>query len=171
MGLFDKILSAVDNPEQEASADGLGSILDTVQQLASNHETSPTALQSAMSIVGNYTRSALQEKSSTEGEGAVEQIISQFGGTQANNQVVQMLFNTPQMENMLGEVGNKTGIPESVIQTMLPTLVPLVLNFLKTGSSNSLTSNPILRSFLDADGDGDVDLADAMQMMSKHLNR
>ncbi len=154
MGLFDKILSAVDNPEQEASADGLGSILDTVQQLASNHETSPTALQSAMSIVGNYTRSALQEKRSTEGEGSVEQIISQFGGTQASTQVVQMLFNTSQMQNMLGEVGNKTGIPESVIQTMLPTLVPLVLNFLKTGN-----------------GDGDVDLADAMQMMGKYLNR
>ena len=62
MGLFDNILSAIDNPEQEASSDGLGSILDTVQDLASNNQINPASLQSAMSIVGNYTRSALQEK-------------------------------------------------------------------------------------------------------------
>ncbi len=116
MGLFHNILAAIDNPEQEASPEGLGSIFDTLQDLASTNQINPVALQSAMSIVGNYTRSA--------------------------------------------------------IRTMLPVLVPLVLKLLKTGnnSANSLNSNSVLNSFLDADGDGDVDLADAMKMTAKYLN-
>ena len=56
---------------------------------------------------------------------------------------------------------------------MLPVLVPLVLNFLKTGthSRNPLGSNPVLSGFLDTDHDGDVDVADALQMASRHLKK
>jgi hypothetical protein len=53
---------------------------------------------------------------------------------------------------------------------MLPTLVPLALNFLKTGN-NGQGSNSVLSSFLDADGDGSFDMGDAMQMASGFLNR
>jgi hypothetical protein len=56
----------------------------------------------------------------------------------------------------------------------LPTLVPLALNFLKTGNSAQNpgnSSNSVLNSFLDADGDGDVDLGDALQMAGKYLNQ
>ena len=114
-----------------------------------------------------------RKKRNTEGEGTVQDLISQFGGTQPSNQVVNMLFKMPQVNNMVGEVAEKVGIPESVVQTMLPMLVPLVLNLLKTGnnSANSLNSNSVLNSFLDADGDGDVDLADAMKMTARYLNK
>jgi hypothetical protein len=53
-------------------------------------------------------------------------------------------------------------------------LIPVVLNFLKMGGSaeNPLQGgNPVLSSFLDADGDGDVDIADAIQLGSRFFNR
>ncbi len=56
---------------------------------------------------------------------------------------------------------------------MLPILVPLVLNFLKTGNDkrNIQGNNPVVSSFLDSDGDGDVDLKDAINMASRYLAR
>ena len=39
MSLFDQIRGAIDNPNQQASSSQLGTILDTVQQLSSNHNT------------------------------------------------------------------------------------------------------------------------------------
>lgn len=171
MGLFNQIINAVNNPEQEASSNQLAGIVGTVQQLSNNYQTNPAAMQSAMSIVGNFTRSALQEKRTNQGEQQVQQIINQFGGTQANAQVLQMLFSSNQLQQMTQEITNKTGINSQVVQSMLPSLVPLILNFLKTGanSQNPLGTNSVLNSFLDADGDGDVDIADAMQMASKYL--
>jgi hypothetical protein len=60
-----------------------------------------------------------------------------------------------------------------MIQSMLPMLVPLVLKFLQTGNNTQggQGGNPVLNTFLDADGDGDVDIADAMQLASRHLGR
>jgi hypothetical protein len=56
---------------------------------------------------------------------------------------------------------------------MLPILVPLVLKFLQSGNNtqNPQGSNPVLNTFLDADGDGDVDIADAMQMAGRYMGR
>jgi len=168
MGLFDLVQAAIADPNQEGNPNQLASIINTVQQLSSSTQTEPTAVQSAMAIVGNYTRSALQEKRETEGEGQVEEIINQFAGIQPNNQVVNLLFSTPMVQQMVGEIGGKTGMNSALIQSMLPQLVPLVLNFLKTGTG-SLGSNPVLKAFLDSDRDGDVDMVDLMNLASKYL--
>lgn len=173
MSIFNQILSAIDNPEKEASTNQLGSILDTVQQLSGNHQANPDAIQSAMSIVGNYTKSALQQQRSQGGITQVNQLINQFGGTQANSQALSALFDSSQVQNMIQQISLRTGLNAGTIQGMLPILVPLVLNFLKTGNdkNNLRGNNPVVSSFLDADGDGDVDLQDAMNMASRYLAR
>ena len=51
----------------------------------------------------------------------------------------------------------------STIQQLLPSLVPLILSFLQSGG------NPLLNQFLDTDGDGDVDIADAIKLASRFL--
>jgi hypothetical protein len=173
MGLFDGILSAIGNAEQLGSSDQLGSILDVVGQLSNTAQTDPAALQSAMSIVGNFTRTALQEQRNNGGEEQVNQIVNQFGGTNSSSEVVNMLFSNPQIQQIANEVESRTGINAQTVEQMLPTLVPLVLNFLKSGaaSGSSITSNPLVQQFLDADNDGDVDLSDAMNMAQKYLGR
>lgn len=180
MSLFNQILDAVNSPEREASSNQLNGILDTVQQLSSNYNTNSANLQSAMSIVGNFTRSALKQKRDREGTGAVNQIVNQYGGNRASSQAISTLFSTPQLQQMIGQISSRTGLDARTIQTMLPILVPMVLNLLKTGnrkpSSQALANattenNSVVDRFLDADGDGDVDIADAMTLSSRYLGR
>ncbi len=173
MSIFNQILSAISDPQKEASTNQLGSILDTVQQLSGNNQASPDAVQSAMSIVGNHTKSALREKRNQGGASQVNQIINQFGGTGANSQVLSTLFNSSQLQSMVQQISGRTGLNAGTIQSMLPILVPLVLNLLKTGNSTNdmQGNNSIASTFLDSDGDGDVDMGDAMKMASRYLGR
>ncbi|MGK7948050.1 MAG: hypothetical protein AB4368_04410 [Xenococcaceae cyanobacterium] len=175
MSLFKQILSAIDSPELEANPDRLNSILGMVQQLSSSNSNNANYndLQSAMSIVGNFTRSALQEKRRQQGTNQVQQIINQFAGTQASPLAVQTLFNNAQIQNTIATISQKTGLNQQTVNSLLPLLVPLVLNFLKTGNNphNTQAANPVLNNFLDADGDGDVDIADAMNMVSRYLGK
>ena len=173
MGIFNQILEAIDSPEREASDNQLGSILDTVQQLSGSYQANPSAVQSAMSIVGNYTKSALQQQRRQGGASQVNQMLSQFGGTQASPQVLSSLFGSSQLQSMITQITSRTGLNARTIQSMLPILVPLVLNLLRTGNnkSNVQSGNPVLNSFLDSDGDGDVDISDMMSLASRHLGR
>ena len=172
MSLFNSILGAIDNPDRTASPDGLGAILNTVQSLSQANQANPENLQSALSIVGKYVRSSLQEKRNSEGEPSAQAIVNQFSGTSPSPQVVQMLFSHPQVEQIAGEVEKKTGLSATMIQAMLPSLVPLVLQFLQSGTdTRNPQNNAVLTAFLDADGDGDVDIADAMQMASRYLRQ
>jgi hypothetical protein len=173
MGLFDQILGAIDNPDQQASPGQLGEILSTVQQLSNNANTDPSTIQNVLSVVGGYARSALQQKRATEGEQQTQEFVNQFAGTHPSTQAVNLLFNAPQIQQIVQQVAGRTGLGADTIQAMLPILVPLVLKFLQTGNntSNPQGSNPVLNSFLDADGDGDVDIADAMKMAGRYFGQ
>jgi hypothetical protein len=173
MGLFDHVLGAIANPNQQASPGQIGEILSTVNQLSNNANTDPSTIQSVLSIVGNYARSALQQKRQNEGEQQTQGFINQFGGTNPSTQAVQLLFSTPQIQQIVQEVAQRTGLSSGTIQAMLPILVPLVLKFLQTGNNTQQAqgSNPVLNSFLDADNDGDVDIADAMLMAGRYMGR
>jgi len=174
MSIFNQILNAINDPQKEASNNQLGSILDTVQQLSGSYQANPSAVESAMSIVGNYTKSALRQQRNQGGEAQINQMLSQFGGTQASPQVLSALFGNSQLQSMIAQIASRTGLNARTIQSMLPILVPLVLNLLRTGNNKNNVrggSNPVLNSFLDADGDGDVDISDMMSMASRHLGR
>ncbi len=173
MSLFNAILSAIDNPNLLANSGQLAGILNSAQQLSSSYRSDPSIVESAMSVVGKYVRSSLQEKRNSGGEAQAQALVNQFSGTQPSTQAVQALFSNPQIQNIIQEVENRTGLDASKIQGMLPMLVPLVLNFLKTGTnkSNPQGANSVLSNFLDADGDGDVDMMDAIQMASRYLQK
>ena len=173
MSLFEQIINAIDNPTQQASPSQLGDIVGTVQQLSNNANTDPSTIQSVLSIVGGYARSALQQKRDNEGQEQTQDFVNQFGGTNPSNQAVQLLFGTSQVQQISQEVERRTGLSAGTVQAMLPILVPLVLKFLQTGSNsqNPQGANPVLNTFLDADNDGDVDIADAMRMAGRYLGQ
>jgi len=172
MSLFNTILGAIDNPNLQANTGQLGDILNTVQQLSQSYNSNPEAIQSAVSVASKYVRSSLQQQREEGGEQQAQTLIEQFSGTQPSAQAVLALFSQPQIQAMVEEVERRTGLSASTIQAMLPSLVPLILKFLQTGSAtnNASGSNPVLNQFLDTDGDGDVDFMDAMQMASRYLN-
>ncbi|MGI2902626.1 DUF937 domain-containing protein [Tolypothrix sp. VBCCA 56010] len=174
MGLFDQIIGAVANPNQQGNIGQIGSIINTVQQLSNSTGADSNTMQSVFSIVGGQVRSALQHKRETDGNEAAEAVVNQFGGTSPNPSAVASLF-SPGMQQQVAEmVAQRTGLDANMIQQLLPMLVPVVLNVLKSGANARNPQgggNPVLNSFLDADNDGDVDIADAMQMATRYMGR
>ena len=174
MGLFDQIIGAVSNPNQQASLGQLGSIINAVNQLGNATGTNPSTIQSVVGVVGNYVRSALQQKQASEGNEATQALVNQYAGTSSNPQAVSSLF-PPQMQQQVAQVASQnTGLDAGTIVQLLPVIVPIVLNLLQSGANtqNTQTSgNSVLNSFLDANGDGNVNVADALQLFSKYVGR
>jgi uncharacterized protein YidB (DUF937 family) len=177
MGLFEQILGAIDNPNQQASSNQLGNILNVVQQVGGSQGLDASSTQAMLSVVGGYVRSALQEQRTTGGEQRVEAIVNQFGSTNASPEALTTLFSPAQQQQLANAVAQRTGIDANTVQSVLPVIVPVVLNLLKTGSSapaaqgGSTGTNSVLNTFLDADGDGDVDLGDTLSMASRYLGQ
>ncbi|MGL5065446.1 MAG: DUF937 domain-containing protein [Microcoleus sp.] len=173
MGLFDQILSAIDDPNQQANPNQLGGILGAVEQLSGSQGVDSGTTQLVMSVLGSHVRSALQDVRSNSGDAQAQEIVNQFSGTNPNSQAVQALFGG-QIGQVVEAVCQRTGLNSETVQAMIPVLVPLVLNLLQTGSNTQNPNqggNPVLSAFLDGDGDGDVDITDAMSMAGRFLNQ
>ncbi len=173
MSLFDQILSAVVNPQQQASPDQLGGMLSMAEQLGNRHGVAPGTTQMMMSTVGNYVRSSLQDKQSSMGGDQVQSLVNQYGGLGSNPDAVQAVFSQDQQQQVTDDLSQKTGLNAGTIQAMLPALVPIVLNLLQSGSNpqNAQAVNPVLNTFLDSNHVGNVDLGDLMGMAGQFLKQ
>jgi hypothetical protein len=169
MGLFDQVVGALNNPNQQASTDQLSSILNVVQQVAGQQGLNAGTTQTMMSVVGKHLRTALQEQQSQGA--ATEDLVSRFSGTQTNPDAVSAIFSNQELQATIAEVAQKTGINPQTVQSLLPMLVPTVLNLLQTGAAkeSGQGGNSVLATFLDSDRDGDFDIGDAMSMASRFL--
>ncbi|MBW4608073.1 MAG: DUF937 domain-containing protein [Hassallia sp. WJT32-NPBG1] len=174
MGLFEQIIGAVANPNQQGNIGQIGNIMNTVQQLSNTTGADSSTMQSVFSIIGGQVRSALQQKRNTDGNEAAEAVVNQFGGTSPNPSAVASLFSSGMQQQIVQTVAQRTGLDANMIQGLLPIVVPIVLNVLKSGANARNPQgggNSVLNSFLDADNDGDVDIADAMQMANRYMGR
>lgn len=170
MGLFDQIVSAIDNPALQANTGQLGDILNTVQQLSQQQGMNKGATQDVMSLLGGHVRSALKSQPT----GQAQALVNQYSGTRANGDAVNALFSSQQQQQIVQEISQRTGLNSNVIQGLLPVLIPVVLNLLHSGTSQKApgqSGNPVLNQFLDSDGDGDVDVADALRLAGNFLGQ
>ncbi|MEM9162334.1 MAG: DUF937 domain-containing protein [Cyanobacteria bacterium P01_F01_bin.4] len=170
MGLFDQVLSAVQDPNRQASMGQLGQILSTAQQLGQANNTDSNTMQQAASVLGGFVRSSLKDTRATQGPAAAEALVQQ-GATDGTG-VLPKLFNAGQQQQLVQVLSQKTGLNAGQVQAMLPMLIPLVMRLLNQGSTKASpqpegsagASNNVLSAFLDADGDGDVDMGDMLGM-------
>jgi hypothetical protein len=169
MALFDELLGAINNPNQQASPDQLGSILNTVQALGGQTGAADDVSQLLMSVVGSQVRQSLQNA----GPQQAVSWVDQFGGMGANPSAVETVLGMAGQQQVVQEVISRTGLDPSMVQSMLPMLVPLALQLLKGGAASpgggADAGNPLLNAFLDGDGDGDVDLGDMLGMAGQFL--
>jgi len=163
MGLFDQILGAVSNSNQPGGLDNLVNIAMTVKQLGNGVGADSSTMQSVLSVVGKQVQSSLQAKQATDGSESVQELVNQFAGTSANLEAVNSLFSPGTQAQLAEDAAQGTNLDVNTIQQLLPTLIPLVFSFLQSGG------NPLLNKFLDVDGDGDVDIADAIKLASRFL--
>ncbi|MEM8779490.1 MAG: hypothetical protein AAGF26_11590 [Cyanobacteria bacterium P01_G01_bin.49] len=173
MQLFDQIISAINEPTKQASTTQLGTIINTVEQLSQGLGVEDKNTQTVTSIVGKYVRAALKEKQQSNGTEATEAVIDKYSGTSANLEAVQALLSPQQHQKMSQEASSSTGLNREIIESMLPTLIPLVLNFLNSGATKGQgqVGNTVLKGFLDTDSDGDVDISDALSLAKGFLSR
>jgi hypothetical protein len=175
MGLFDQVMKAVADPSRQASASQLTNILGAAKQISQQNNTDSDTMQQAMSVIGGFVRNSLNEKRQAEGEGAAQALIEK--GAANGAAVIPQLFNNAQMNEMVSAVAQKTNLNTNQVQGILPMVLPLVMQFLNTGSRKqgapgaapASGGNPILTAFLDGDGDGDIDMGDMMGMAGKFM--
>lgn len=172
MSLFDQILSAIDNPNQQASPDQLDHVLAGVQQVSGQYGVSPSVTQMLLTMVGNQVRSSLQQRRNSQSMEQTQATVNQYSGTTPNTQAVQELLSPMQQQQLTQSAAQQTGLNAGTIQAMLPILVPLVLNLLQSGASTHgpQSVNPILNTFLDSNQDGTVDMGDVVGLAGRFLS-
>ncbi|MBM0743881.1 DUF937 domain-containing protein [Phormidium sp. CLA17] len=184
MGLFFDVLSAVNNPNQQASIDGLSSMSSAVQQLASKNGLDAAATQSLLSAAGSALRPVLQQQAAAVGGASqLAGMISQFAGAnggmmgQASSgnfslSALQSIIPAEMQQQLINSISQKTGMNTGMVQTVLPSVLPIVMNFFNMGAPapGSRGGNLLLSAFLDSARDGDTDLGDVMKFAGRFLN-
>ena len=161
MSFLDNIVNTVAKSTTGSSGFDLGALA----QLATNTGANQSTMTSALSVVGNYLAKSLKAKKA-EGENP-EELMKQYSGNQPNPQAVDSIFSAGQKKE-LGEKLESQGVLSSNVSQVLAALVPIGLQFLQSMNKEG-SGNTMLKSFLDSDGDGDLDLADAMNIAGKFM--
>lgn len=177
MGLFFDVLSAINNPNQNASVDQLSTVTNSIQQLAASHNVEPSTMQSVLSGLGGVLQPALQQQAASGGLGGLLGQLGSLGGLAggltgassgaANLGPLSSLL-TPQV---IEAISQRTGINANTIQSLLPALIPIVLQLLNLGASKTggATANPLLSNFLNG-GQGQTDLGEVFKFANRFLN-
>jgi hypothetical protein len=174
MALVDMLLNAMNDPNQQGSSNELSSLANAAQTMGSNYGLDPATTQTVLSLVGTHVRSALQQQRDTGGAEQAQSLVNNYSGFSPNAQAVQALFPPQWQAEIIQQVSQRTGLDSGMIQAMLPLLIPVILNLLKMGSNSQnpqQAQNPVLNNFLDTDGDGDVDIADAFGLAGRYLSK
>ena len=196
MGLFFDVLSAVNNPNQQANVGQLGSLVSSVQQLSSQTGMDPGTTQNVLSAVGQFIQPALQQQGAAMGGQQLSNLVGQIAGAGAmgnmmgggNNPLgglmgqvaggggaaaLQGLLPGSMQQEMAQVVAQKTGLDPTMVQSMLPALIPVVMNLLHMGATKPGApggGNPLLSAFLDGNRDGNTDLGDVMNFATRFVN-
>ena len=80
MGLFFDVLSAVNNPNQQASVGQLGALLGSVQQVSQQTGLDTGTTQNVISALGGALRPVLQQQSSEMGGSQLAGMLGQLAG-------------------------------------------------------------------------------------------
>lgn len=172
MGLFFELLSAINSPNQQGSADQLSTLMNTVQQLGAGRGINAPTLQTALSAVGSFIQPALKQQSSTVGDRSLNQLVGQLSDPSAGTGALQSLL-TPQIQQqMVQSVSQTTGLSSNTLQMLLPGLLSTAMGFLNMGATKpgASGSNPVLGAFLNGDREGDTDLGTVFKFASRFLD-
>jgi hypothetical protein len=167
MSMFFEMLSAINDPHRQGSVDQLGQIMSGISKMQQQQNLDSGTTEKLMSAVGPILQNALQQQA---GQGG----LSNLAALATNPKGLQGLM-TPEMQSQIAQgVAHKTGLPANTIQSIVPMLIPLVMQFFQMGSSkpgqNGNSSNRILDTFLKGNAQGGTDLGDVMKFAGRFLN-
>ncbi len=186
MGLFDAIIGSISDPNQKTQSSDLAGMLQGIQALAGQQGTSEGSMQQVISALGNHVKTGLNQVHADESPETADLMVEQLSAQgQASPDMLERLFGGQGGQQQVAEdVSKKSGIDPQMIMSLLPVVLPIIMNLLKSGGpagggsqaaattpqSGGSSMNPILQSFLDSDKDGDVDLGDVIKMAGPFLS-
>lgn len=172
MSLFFDVLSSINNPNQQGSIDQLSSVMTSVQQLAGSQGMNTDQMAGILNALGNALQPTLKEQAAAMGTSQLEGMLGKLSGAGGTAALAAAI--PPQMQQQLIEaVAQKSGLNASLIQTMLPKLLPVVIGLLGMGAAKPGTvsgGNPLLKTFLDAGAPNSTDLGTVVKFAERFLN-
>jgi hypothetical protein len=175
MGMFFDVLSAINNPNQQANISHLETMTNAVQKIATDNGLPAGQMPGLLSAVGSAVIPALQQKAGGSGN-PLEQVLGQVlgggigGGIGAS--ALQSLFPSQAQSQMIEGIAQKTGLSTGMLQAAVPALLPVVMNFLNMGANKPGHSggNPLLSAFLGGGQNSGAELGNVLSMASRFLN-
>jgi hypothetical protein len=174
MSLFFDILSSINHPEQRGNIEQLTAVAAQAEQLAAEHNLDAPTLQALVTGLGRSMQSTLKTLPEVEPHG-MGQIVKMGQMSQwlpdlnppvnslqvASNQAAsnQAVWSADRQKALAREIAQQTGVPISLVESMLPSLLSLILGLLNMGTIKSVArvTNPLLNRFRDDQGNlGDV---------------
>jgi Bacterial protein of unknown function (DUF937) len=166
MSLFFDVLSAINNPNQQANISHLETMTSTVQKVAGDHGIPSSQMPTILSAVGSAVLPALQQKAGGGGNP-----LEQMMGGALGNAALQNLLPAQAQTQLVEGLAQKTGLNASMLQSMVPALIPIVMGFLNMGANKpgQPGGNPLLSAFVGGD-QGGSDLGNVLTMANRFLN-
>ena len=188
MNFFDVLVSSIQDPQagtQKSDLEGLlGALTGATRQGAPSQMPSGAA-EGLAGAIGNVLKPALREAGQSGGMQGIDALLGSLTQNANSPQQLERTIGHDRMEQMVNKAQQKSGLSPEMIMSMLPVVLPAVVSLLKSGARSgapaaqtgatagdplgALASNPLLKSFMDSDGDGDVDMTDLVAMGSKFL--
>lgn len=171
--MFFEVLSAINDPDKQASIAQLSQMTSSVHKLGASQGLSDNQMQSMMTALGGALQPVLkQKKSKIGGMAGMAGILSKVAGT-GNTMGLQAMIPSQIQQELAQTVAQKTGMNATMVQVMLPQLLPAVMGLFNMGSpkpGSDDDSNPLLKTFLESDRDRDTDLGSVVKFAGRFLN-
>jgi len=193
MNFFDVLVSSIQDPQsatQKSDLEGLlGALLGGAPGTAQAREIPAGAAEGLAGTVGSVLKPALREAGQQSGIEGIDALLGSLKQNANSPQALERTLGHDRMEQMVNKAQQKSGLPTGDIMSMLPVIIPALVSLLQSGARAgaapsapaartgataddpfaALASNPLLKGFLDSDGDGDVDMQDLVRLGSKFL--
>jgi len=179
MSLFDAVLASLNDPSRATQSSDLE---DLVSAFGGGGASSTNAGQIA-GLIGGFLKPMLQEEQAVGGAQGVDSFLQDIRQSASSPEQLRQVLGADRMDQMVGRAEQKTGLDASAIFRLLPIAIPAVIGLLQsgrpaataaegaTGAATRSQTNPILAQFLDADRDGDLDIADVVRLTSIFLQK
>lgn len=172
MSLFFDVLSSINNPNQQGSIDQLGTVTNSIQQLANSQGMNANQMGSVLSALGGALQPALKQQATTMGPDQLTNMLGQLAGGGGAASLASAI--PPQMQQQLIQaVAQKSGLNAGMVQSMLPQLLPVVMGLFSMGATKPGVAgggNALLNAFLDSDRSGSTDLGDVIKFANRFMN-
>ncbi len=172
MSLFFDVLSSINNPNQQGNIDQLSSVMTSVQQLTRSQGMNSDQVASILNALGDALQPTLKQQAATLGTGQLEAMLSKLSGA-GGAAALAAAIPSQMRQELIESVAQRSGLNAGMIQTMLPKLLPVIIELLGMGATKPGAvsgGNPLLKTFLDSGAPSSTDLGTVMKFAERFLN-